>query len=206
MGEPSVVIARRQAAAAALATFAGVAAALAAAIVHRPTPVTPAQAAQALSGRVGGPVADAEARLAAAGMTQAETGPFRRIYLSAGPGDERVHLDLTAAGRVRQVTLGRERAVDETFTPDAADWTLDRARGRATAWLPRDAAHLRREPFVFRDAPAGSRDVYRSPALAAVISAAQYLEHDAAGPPGMCAITYYQTTAGGVALILIGLH
>ncbi|CAA9214183.1 MAG: hypothetical protein AVDCRST_MAG77-102 [uncultured Chloroflexi bacterium] len=191
---------RRAVAAAALVALGCVATALALVFARQPSA---AAVTQALAGRVGGPVADADTRLVTAGMIQVETSPFRRIYLA---GDERVHLDLTATSRIRQVTLGRERAVNDTFTPDPADWTLDEARERAGAWLPRDAARQRREPFVFRDAPAGVRDLFRSPALATVISATQYVEHGATGPPGLCAITYYQTSAGGVVLVLIGLH
>jgi hypothetical protein len=37
------------------------------------------------------------------------------------------------------------------------------------------------------------------------VPAAVYAEHGASGPPGLCAITYYQTSAGGVALLLVGL-
>lgn len=193
---------RRHAAAAGLFVLGCTTAGLAIVRLRGSDPISEGAMRQALDGRVGGYVQAAEARLTAARMEPLETAPARRIFVQR---DERVHLDLTAAGLVRQVTLGRERSVNDTFTPAADDWTIDQAGERARSWLPRDAAPLRREPFVFRDAPAGSRYVFDSRALAAAIPLATYVEHGALGPSGRCAITYYQTTTGGVALVLIGL-
>jgi hypothetical protein len=153
-----------------------------------------------LDGRVGGAVATFDARFGGAG--QVETGPFRRIY--AVP-EGRLLLDLTRTERVRQVTLGRDRAVNDTLQPDPADWSIDRARALARPFLPPDATLVRREPFLFRDAPAGEREVYRSPSLARVFPSEIYAEHNTLGPPGICAVTYYQTTSGRVALVLVGL-
>lgn len=155
--------------------------------------------AAALDLRVGGPVVSFDARY---GGARIESAPFRRIY--AIP-EGRLLLDLTRTERVRQVTLGRDRAVNDTRQPDSADWSLDRARALARPFLPPDATRVRTEPFLFRDERAGEREVYRSPALARVFPADVYAEHSALGPPGLCAVTYYQTTAGGVALILVGL-
>jgi hypothetical protein len=150
--------------------------------------------------RVGGHVAAFDSRYRGAG--QVETSPFRRIY--AIP-EGRLLLDLTRTERVRQVTLGRDRAVNDTRQPDPTDWSLDRARALAHPFLPPDATLVRREPFLFRDAPAGEREVYRSAALGRIFPPDVYAEHGALGPSGICAVTYYQTTAGGVALILVGL-
>jgi len=156
--------------------------------------------ATSLDVRLGGPVASFDRRYGGAGKI--ESGPFRRIY--AVP-EGRLLLDLARDARVRQVTLGRDRAVNDTRQPDPADWPLDHAKLLARPYLPPDAAFVRAEPFIFRGESAGTRDVYRSAALAALFSAEIYAEHGAAGPPGLCAVTYYQTTAGGVAFFLVGL-
>ncbi|HEU5316084.1 MAG TPA: hypothetical protein VFX49_08250 [Chloroflexota bacterium] len=155
--------------------------------------------AAALDHHLGGPVVAFDSRYSA---SRIESGPFRRIY--ALP-EARLLLDLTRTERVRQVTLGRDRAVNDTRQPDPADWSLDRARALAHPFLPPDATRVRTEPFLFRDERAGDREIYRSPALARVFPPDVYAEHGALGPPGLCAVTYYQTTAGGVALILVGL-
>jgi hypothetical protein len=65
---------------------------------------------------------------------------------------------------------------------------------------------VRVEPFIFRGQVAGERELYQSASIAALFPAAVYAQHGALGPPGYCAITYYQTSAGGVAFLLVGLH
>jgi hypothetical protein len=156
----------------------------------------------ALNGRAGSRIEEVESRLRAQNATQIETGPLRRIYQMA---EMRVLLDVTPEGRVRQITLGHARGANETWEPDLVDWPLDAARTLSRSWLPLDATAIRTEPFVFRDTPAGSRDVYRSASLATVFPAPVYAAYNAAGPAGICAVTYYQTTSGGVAFFLVGL-
>jgi hypothetical protein len=187
------VSARRRAAALALAVVGLTALALAIWLWRR-------AASDPLDGRLGGPVSTFDRRYGGAG--QIESGPFRRIY--AVP-DGRLLLDLARSERVRQLTLGRDRAVNDTRQPDPGDWPLERAKTLARPLLPADAAFVRTEPFVFRAENAGTRDVYRSVALAAVFPADVYAELGALGPPGVLAVTYYQTTAGGVAFFLVGL-
>jgi len=154
----------------------------------------------ALDGRLGGHVSTFDRRYG--GVGQIEGGAFRRIYAVT---EGRLLLDLARNQQVRQLTFGRDRAVNDTRQPDPGDWTLERAQALARPFLPADAAFVRTEPFVFRGENAGTRDVYRSAALATVFSPEMYAEHGAAGPPGLLAVTYYQTTDGGVALFLVGL-
>ena len=151
-----------------------------------------------LDGRLGGPV-DSFDRAQA---NRIESSSQRRIYLTP---DGRLLLDLAAGERVRQVTLGRDRAVNDTWEPDPRDWTLETARRLAHAYLPRDARFEVSEPFVFRDRESGTRERFRSAALAAVFSAEVYAAVSAPGPPGTCVTTYYRTSAGGVAFLLVGL-
>ena len=153
-----------------------------------------------LDARLGGTAASFDRRFGASG--QIETGPLRRLY-SVPEG--RLLLDLARDSRVRQVTLGRDRAVNDTRQPDPADWPLDHSQRLAQPYLPPDATFVRSEPFLFRGETAGTRELYRSAALGAVFTAQIYAEHGAAGPPGLCAVTYYQTTTGGVAFFLVGL-
>ena len=158
-------------------------------------------AAALLDGRLGGHVSTFDRRHAGAG--QVETSPFRRIF---SVPDGRLLLDLARNQHVRQVTVGRDRSVNDTRQPDPGDWSLDRAKALARAYLPPDATLLHSEPFVFRGENAGLRDVFRSAALASVFPAEIYAEHGATGPPGLCSVTYYQTTAAGVAFLLVGLQ
>ena len=138
-----------------------------------------------LDGRLGGPVDAFDRSL----PNRVESSSLRRIYLvPAG----RLLLDLTADARVRQLTLGRDRSVNDTWEPDPADWTLAAAQSLARPDLPRDARFERSEPFVFRERESGARELYVSPALAPVF------------PPGRPVITYYQTRTGGVAFLLVG--
>jgi len=152
-----------------------------------------------LDGRLGGHVAPFDRVL----PTRVESSGQRRIFLIP---EGRLLLDLTAGGRVRQITLGRDRSVNETWEPDPRDWTIDVARGLAARYVPRDARLLRSEPFVFLDREAGTRDVYRSQSLSTLFSADDYAAFAAAGPPGTCAATYYRTTTAGVAFLLVGLQ
>jgi hypothetical protein len=132
-----------------------------------------------------------------------ESSAQRRIFLTA---EGRLLLDLTPDGRVRQLTLGRDRAVNDTWEPDPRDWSLEVAQRLARPYLPRDARFQRSEPFLFRERESGTRDLYVSAALAAVFSPETYAAFSAVGPPGRCAITYYRTRDGGVAFLLVGLH
>lgn len=193
---------RRRAAAralAALALFAGLAAAglppLHESVTARPLA---ARDEAAVTGRVGGGVAALDLQF----PRGEPAGPLRRIL---DVPDGRMLLDLTATGRVRQVTLGRERAINDTWEPDPGDWSLAQARALARPWLPRDARPERSETFLFRDRPGGTRDIFRSDALARLIPLEVYAQHGAVGPAGICAVTYYQNTAGGVAFLLVGL-
>lgn len=159
----------------------------------------------ALAGRLGGHVGALEERLyrEERRARQVDVAAHRRhIEVSFG----HVLVDIAADARVRQVTIGRDRRVAETWQADPNDWPLEQARALASAWLPRDAAHRRSEPFVFRSVEAGVRDVYESAALRAVFSEAEYVRYGASGPPGWCTITYYLTESGGVAFALIGLY
>lgn len=160
-----------------------------AALVLRPGP---------LHGRLGGHVEAFDRAYA----NRIESSAQRRIYLTA---EGRLLLDLTPDRRVRQLTLGRDRAVNDTWEPDPRDWTLEAAQRLARAYLPRDARFEVSEPFVFRERESGLRERYRSAALASVFSAETYAAFAAPGPPGTCVITYYRTSAGGVAFLLVGL-
>ena len=133
-----------------------------------------------LEGRLGGHVATFDR----AHTNRIESSAQRRIYLTR---EGRLLLDLAADGRVRQITLGRDRAVNDTWEPDPNDWSLATAQRLARAYLPRDARFEASEPFVFRDRESGTRERYRSPALG-----------------GECVITYYRTSAGAVAFLLVG--
>ena len=73
------------------------------------------------------------------------------------------------------------------------------------AYLPRDARFEATEPFVFRNRESGTRERHHSAALAAVFSTETYAAVSAPGPAGACVITYYRTSAGGVAFLLVGL-
>ena len=153
-----------------------------------------------LEGRLGGKVEVFDAHFVPA--LGGQTGLLRRIYTV---GDGRLLVDLTAAGRVRQLTVGRERSTNELWQPDPGDESLEQARRQAAAWLPGDATHRHSEPFAFREQPGGMRDIYVSAALGALLPADVYAQHNASGPPGLCAVTYYQTTTGGVAFYLVGI-
>ena len=151
-----------------------------------------------LDTRLGGAVATFDRAL----PNRVESSAQRRIYLTP---EGRLLLDLTPQGRVRQLTLGRDRAVNDTWEPDTRDWTLDHAQRLARPYLPRDARLERSEPFVFRDRESGTRELYFSAALAGVFPSEVYAAFAAPGPPGACVITYYRTSAGGVAFLLVGL-
>lgn len=173
----------------------GLAAGSAAALLAlRPQPSGPP-----LESRLGGHAADFDRTLS----NRVESSPLRRIYITPAG---RLLLDLTADGRVRQLTVGRDRAVNDTWEPDPDDWTLEAAQRLARPYLPRDARFERAEPFYFRERESGTRDLYASAALAQVISPETYAAFAAAGPPGRCAITYYRTRDGRVAFLLVGLH
>ena len=159
----------------------------------------PQPSAPPLEGRLGGHVVDFDRTLS----NRVESSSLRRIYLTPAG---RLLLDLTADGRVRQLTLGRDRAVNDTWEPDPGDWTVEHAQRLARPYLPRDARFERAEPFFFRDRESGTRDLYASAALSQVISPETYTAFAAAGPPGRCAITYYRTRDGRVAFLLVGLH
>jgi hypothetical protein len=151
-----------------------------------------------LAGRLGGAV-EAFDR---AHANRVESSAQRRIYVTPAG---RLLLDLTPDGRVRQLTLGRDRAVNDTWEPDSGDWTFETAQRLARAYLPRDARFERSEPFVFRDRESGTRERFRSAALAAIFPEEVYAAFSALGPPGACVITYYRTSGGGVAFLLVGL-
>ena len=139
-----------------------------------------------LDGRLGGHVAAFDR----AHASRIESSAQRRIYFTP---HGRLLLDLTADGIVHQLTLGRDRAVNDTWEPDPNDWSLATARRLARGYLPRDARFEVSEPFVFRERESGTRELYRSAAMARVFSAET------------CVITYYRTSAGGVAFLLVGL-
>ncbi len=181
---------RRRAAAYALGALGAVSAAAAGFVARRQEPP--------LEARLGGHVEAFDRRYA----HRLESSALRRIYVVS---EARLLLDLTADARVRQLTLGRDRAVNDTWEPDPLDWTLDVAQRLARDYLPRDARFETSEPFVFRDRESGTRERYRSVALAGVFSAETYTAFGAPGPPGACVITYYRTSAGGVAFLLVGL-
>jgi hypothetical protein len=151
-----------------------------------------------LEGRLGGHVSAFDRAYA----NRIESSAQRRIYLTP---QGRLLLDLTSEERVRQLTLGRDRTANDTWEPDPNDWSLGTAQRLARALLPRDAGFETTEPFVFRDRESGTRERYRSAALAAVFSAQTYAAFSAPGPAGTCVITYYRTSAGGVAFLLVGL-
>lgn len=206
---------------AAVATAASVTLGILASAASRGASMVPAShispaAPAALAGRLGGHVDsfDSVYRLAGAAARGAgpiglETDPYRRVYAmpdAAGSPGARVVAEVLAAGRVRQLTIGRERAVQETWQGAPDDWTLEQAQRVAGRWLPSDATFVRREPFGFQDRIAGTRDVYFSASLAKVATAADYAAMRASGPPGTCSTAYYQTGDGGVAFVLVGLY
>ena len=160
----------------------------------------------ALQGALGDTVRAFDQRYALAGAPasgpEATERPYRRVY---GVLEGRVVAEVLPDGRIRQLTVGRDRNAQDAWQPADSDWSLEQARAIARRWLPADAGTLRSEPFSFQERPAGTRDVYRSAALGGVFGPADYAEMRASGPPGIFAATYYQTTAGGVAFILIGL-
>ena len=162
---------RRRALAVSLGLLGALSAAAAGALALRRDP---------LDGRLGGSAAAFDRAL----PQRVESSTQRRIYLTP---EGRLLLDLTSDGRVRQITLGRDRSVNDTWEPDPNDWSFATAQRLARAYLPRDARFEASEPFVFRERESGTRERYRSPAL------------------GECFITYYRTSAGGVAFLLVGL-
>ena len=153
-----------------------------------------------LEGRLGGKVEAFDARFVPAPGGQ--TGALRRIFAM---GNGRLLVDITATGRVRQLTVGRERSTNDLWQPDPGDEPLAQARRQAAAWLPGDVAFRQSEPFAFQEQPGGMRDIYVSAALGVLLPAEVYAQHNASGPPGLCAVTYYQTTTGGVAFYLVGI-
>jgi hypothetical protein len=181
---------RRRVAAGALAALGALSAATATYLGLRSAPP--------LEGRLGGAVEPFDR----AHTNRVESSAQRRIYLVP---EGRLLLDLTPDARVRQVTLGRDRAVNDTWEPDPRDWSLETAQRLGHAYLPRDARFESSEPFVFRERESGTRERFRSAALAGVFPPETYAAFSAPGPAGACVVTYYRTSAGGVAFLLVGL-
>ncbi|HEV2122602.1 MAG TPA: hypothetical protein VGW38_07490 [Chloroflexota bacterium] len=150
--------------------------------------------------RLGAPVALFDGLLATQSQVQ-DVGPLRRQYDRT---DSRLLLDVTASGRVRQITIGRERNAPETWVPDPGDWTVTQAERLARTWLPPDASFQRSEPFSFRDRIAGRVEIYACPSLRTVFTPDEAASLGARSPGDTCAVTYYQTETGGVASALIG--
>ncbi len=166
--------------------------------------VVPVDEPASLGGRIGGLIATWEQR--ASGHT-----PFRatgdrgelRLAWMMPPG--RIVADVLPGGRVRQVSVGRERQTSNAVDVDPDDWTIAEAGEVARAWLPRDAVFQGVEAFVVGDREAGPRERFESRSLARVLTVTDYLSSRAEGPPGACLAQYYVTNAGGVAFILVGL-
>jgi hypothetical protein len=160
----------------------------------------------ALQGRLGGHVSSFDRLYRPAGLAGPAVGaapaPYRRVYDAV---EGRLVLEVLADGQVRQITFGRERPVPDVWEPAPDDWSLAQARELARRWLPPDAALLRAEPFFFQGRAAGLREVYHSQALAPAAGLQGAAAAGVAGA-GNCAATYYQTSAGGVAFVLIGLY
>lgn len=152
--------------------------------------------------RLGDPVALFD-RLLVPHSQAHDVGPRRRLY---DLPDSRLFLDLTASGRVRQITIGRERNAPETWMPDPDDWSIAQAERLARAWLPPDATLKRTEPFSFREKSAGKIEVYACPSLRSVFAPHEAASLGARSPGDMCAVTYYQTENGGIAFVLVGLY
>lgn len=162
-------------------------------------------ASPALDGRLGDTVASFDQRYLLAGLgveSYVAGSAYRRVY--AIP-EGRVVAEVLPDGRIRQLTIGRIRQVQQTWEPEEGDWSLPEARQVATRWLPADAVAIGSEPFTFQERAGGIRDLYHSNALAKAFDAADYRQAAALGPPGRCAVTYYQTSEGGVAFALVGL-
>ncbi len=162
----------------------------------------------ALDGRLGDTVASFDRRYLLAGLgveshvSHVAGSAYRRVYTIP---EGRVVAEVLPDGRIRQLTIGRTRQVQQTWEPEEGDWSLPEARQVAARWLPTDAVAIGSEPFIFQERAGGIRDLYHSNALAKVFDAADYRRAAAMGPPGRCAVTYYQTSEGGVAFALVGL-
>ncbi len=163
-------------------------------------------ASSALQGRLGGHVSSFDQHYMPAGLAgpavSAAPAPYRRVYDAPGG---RLVAEVLPDGQVRQITFGRERPVLDVWEPAEGDWSLAEARELARRWLPPDAALLRAEPFFFQGRAAGQREIYHSQALAPA-GGLPGTTAAGAGGVGNCAATYYQTSAGGVAFILVGLY
>jgi hypothetical protein len=159
----------------------------------------------ALAGRLGDTVASFDRRYLLAGIgveSHAAGDAYRRVYMIP---EGRVVAEVLPDGRIRQLTIGRLRHVQQTWEPEAGDWSLQEARQIAVRWLPADAVVIGSEPFPFQGSTGGVRDLYQSNALARMFDEADYRRAAAMGPPGRCTVTYYQTSEGGVAFALVGL-
>ena len=164
------------------------------------------QTGQMPAARLGARVETFDARYTPAGgaaPAASASAPYRRVYeIDEG----RLVAEVLPDGRVRQLTIGRVRGVEDTWEPEPGDWSLAQARQIAVRWLPADARPVRSEPFSFRDQVGGVRDLYTSAVLAKVFSAADYAAMHTAGLPGSCSAAFYQTSDGGVAFVLVGLY
>ncbi len=158
----------------------------------------------ALGGRIGGFIATWEQRASGYAPVRAagDHGELRLAWMMP-PG--RIVADVLPGGRVRQVSVGRERQSSNAVDVDPDDWTIAEAGTVARAWLPTDAVFQGVEAFVVGDREAGPRERFESVSLARVLSVADYRSSRAEGPPGACLAQYYVTNAGAVAFILVGL-
>lgn len=157
-----------------------------------------------LSGRIGGLLATWEQRASGHAPIQA-TGDRGELRLAWTMPPGRIVADVLPGGRVRQVSVGRERQSSNAVDVEPDDWTIAEAGTVARSWLPTDAVFQGVEAFVVGDREAGPRERFDSVSLARVLSAADYQSSRAEGPPGACLAQYYVTNAGAVAFILIGL-
>src|SRR5581483_6867964 len=93
----------------------------------------------ALAGRLGDTVASFDRRYLLAGIgveSHAAGDAYRRVYMIP---EGRVVAEVLPDGRIRQLTIGRLRHVQQTWEPEAGDWSLQEARQIAVRWLPADA-------------------------------------------------------------------
>lgn len=157
-----------------------------------------------LSGRIGGLLATWEQRASGYAAVRA-TGDRGELRLAWTMSPGRIVADVLPGGRVRQVSVGRERQSSNAVDVDPDDWTIAEAGNVARAWLPADAVFQSVEAFVVGDREAGPRERFDSVSLARVLNDADYRSSRAEGPPGACLAQFYVTNAGSVAFILVGL-
>lgn len=157
-----------------------------------------------LSGRIGGLLGTWEQRASGHAPVRA-TGDRGELRLAWTMPPGRIVADVLPGGRVRQVSVGRERQGSNAVDVDPDDWTIAEAANVARAWLPTDVVFQGVQAFVVGDREAGPRERFHSVSLARVLGAADYRSSRAEGLPGACLAQYYVTNAGAVAFILVGL-